>query len=71
MVESYEAGADGVYTYNYYTVTHERFDTLGSLETCGPKDPNYVSQRYVYGGGKGLYPGKLNKDGTKYATLNK
>ncbi|MBE7015615.1 MAG: hypothetical protein E7417_02195 [Ruminococcaceae bacterium] len=68
---AYEAGADGVYTYNYYTVTHERFDTLGSLETCGPKDPNYVSQRYTYGGGKGIYPGKLNKDGTKYATLNK
>jgi len=46
---AYQAGADGIYLYNYFDINHERYDILGSPETCGPVDPNYVSQRMKYG----------------------
>jgi len=61
---AYAAGADGIYTYNYFNINHERFDTLGSPETCGPVDPNYVSAREPY-------TGRLIKDGQKYVTFKK
>ena len=45
----YAVTADGIYLYNYFDINHERYDILGSPETCGPVDPNYVSQRMKYG----------------------
>ena len=59
---AYAAGADGVYTYNYFSINHERFDVLGSAETCGSVDPNYTNQR-------DKYTGVLGKDTKKLVTL--
>jgi len=42
---AYAAGADGITLFNYFSPNHERFDILGSVETCPPADPNYTSQR--------------------------
>jgi len=39
----YEAGADGIYLYNYFKVGDEIFKKLGTKETTGPVDPTYVS----------------------------
>jgi len=61
---AYEAGADGVYFYNYFWPGHERFFKLGSPETTGPVDPDYVSKRAVYSG-------RYIKDGQKYVNFNK
>ena len=58
---AYAAGADGIYLYNYSDVNHERFDTLGSPETVGSVDPNYVSDLK-------LYDGRLAGDTMKYVT---
>jgi len=59
---AYEAGADGIYLYNCYTVTDKRFFVLGSKETCGPVDAGYVTQRKPYSG-------YLGADTMKYVTL--
>jgi len=67
---AYKAGADGIYTYNYYDVHHERFKTLGSPKTCGPMDPNYVTQRARYSE-EGIYIGGLCKGGEKFMTIKK
>jgi len=61
---AYAAGADGIYTYNYFNINYELFDILGSPETCGPVDPNYVTKRKKY-------TGRITKDGTKYVTITK
>jgi len=58
---AYAAGVDGVYTYNYYDINHERFDVLGSAETCGPVG-SYTSSRNIYNGGYG-------KDTNKFVTI--
>jgi len=42
---AYKAGAKGVYTYNYFGINHERFDTLADLASCGTIDSDYVTQR--------------------------
>lgn len=45
---AYAAGAKGMYTYNYFDITHERFDILGSADTCGEVDSTYISKRKKY-----------------------
>jgi len=61
---AYAAGAKGIYTYNYFNINSEMFDTLGSPETCGSVDENYVSKVTPYNR-------NLVKDTDKYVTLNK
>jgi len=58
---AYAAGADGIYTYNYFDINHARFDTLGSPETVGSVDPNYKSNLKLYKGG-------LARDTMKFVT---
>jgi len=61
---AYEAGADGVYMYNAFDINHSNFDILGSIETCGEKDPNYESKivPYVF---------NIIKDVEKYVKIGK
>ena len=48
----YAAGADGIYTYNYFDINHKRFDVLGSPDTLGPADPAYDGTSLkIYSGG--------------------
>jgi len=61
---AYEAGADGIYTYNYFDPNDKLFDTFGSPETAGPVDPNYVTKRTIF-------KSRYSKDGLKYVTLTK
>lgn len=61
---AYAAGADGVYTYNYFDINHERFDILGSADTCGAADPSYATQMLPY-------TATFIKNGSKYVTFKK
>ena len=65
---AYAAGADGIYMYNCFNINDVRFDILGSPESCGPVDKDYVSrlQPYNY---DGLY--NLIKDQDQYITFKK
>jgi len=40
---AWEAGADGIFLYNFFNTNDAMFDTVGTPETCGPVDPNYKS----------------------------
>ena len=59
---AYKAGADGVYLYNYFDVNHERFDILGSPETCGSVTADGPAQLRKYNG-------ILGKDTKNFVTI--
>jgi len=59
---AYAAGAEGIMTYNYFDINHERFDVLGSAETVGPVPAGYTNRRKTHGGFMG-------KDVKKLVTL--
>ena len=40
---AWNAGMDGIYTYNYFNPAATFFDKIGSLATCGPVDPSYAT----------------------------
>jgi len=61
---AYKAGAKGVYTYNYFNISHERFDNMYDINSCGEIDSNYTTERKLYGG---IY----SVDSKKYVTLSK
>ncbi|MBE7015618.1 MAG: hypothetical protein E7417_02210 [Ruminococcaceae bacterium] len=63
---AYEAGAKGIYTYNYFYIDADRFDVLGdpaTVKATGLVDSSYTNQRLPY-------KGAFGKDTEKFVTLN-
>jgi len=61
---AYEAGAKGIYTYNYFDINHQRFDDLYSKEAI---PQNYIITNYKTKRKK--YSGSYGKDTAAFVTL--